>query len=205
MEPGTLFLFKDHLIKDRQEPGLPCHKQSALYLSEVPRASVDPHILVCVQISLRQDPGNPGTLHLDRAFLQFCSSEVKASESTHSPSFWAHTPKVWNLTKLLWAHCANVSPAGITLHHWINLQLVQEAGIFFSWDAAIHGWKKQESSWAGNSVFQMDLRKTTVLSQKEFTNWNHYLATISLLFVFKEVPLGLSVSFTHHSSTLFQT
>lgn len=45
------------------------HKQSALYLSGVPHASGDPHTLVCVQISLKQDPGDLRSIPLDRAFL----------------------------------------------------------------------------------------------------------------------------------------
>lgn len=57
-----------------------------------PPCNVNPHTLVNVLISLRQDPGDLGTIPLDRAFLQLFSSEVEASESTHSPSFQARTP-----------------------------------------------------------------------------------------------------------------
>lgn len=145
-----------------------------------------------------------GTVYLIRAFLQFCSSEVEARESSHSPSFQAHTSWAWSLKNLTWAHCAGVW-AGLTLHHWIRLQLVREADICFSWAAATLVGKLKEFSWTGNTVFQTALRKNMVLSQKEFTNWNHYLVTTSLLFVFKKVPLGLSAPFTHHRSTLFQT
>lgn len=65
-------LFKEHCIKDHQSCSgawLAMHKQSALYLSGVPHASGDPHTLVCVQISLKQDPGDLRSIPLDRAFL----------------------------------------------------------------------------------------------------------------------------------------
>lgn len=69
-------------------------------------------------MSLRQDPGSLGTIHLIRAFLQFCSSEVKPSESPHSPSFQARTCWAWSLKNLTCAHCAGVW-AGLALHHRI--------------------------------------------------------------------------------------